>query len=367
MHEGYYRATPRKGRGAVSNPHNRYDPVRTEAVDDGWSTLDSLASEERKLETITLTDSGKTIISTNRSPDIPFDRSINPYRGCEHGCIYCYARPTHAYWDLSPGLDFESKIIIKPDAATLLRKTLSKPGYKVSPIALGANTDPYQPLEATLGTTRSIIEVLSEFNHPFSIITKSGLILRDLDLLAPMAHRGLFSAAVSVTTLDNDLKRVLEPRAPSGQVRLKAIRSLTDAGVRVKLLAAPMIPCINDNELEAILARGRQAGAISTGYILLRLPLELSSMFQEWLQAHFPDRRKKVMGIIRQSRGGKDYRSNFGERMRGTGEFANLLAERFRIAARKLGFDRDRRFELDVKQFAQPDNPAEKTRQLELF
>ena len=345
---------PQKGRGALTNPHNRYAHQRVEEFDDGWHGAEYPADENAPaaetnedasastIRTITLIDKGKTIISTNKSPDIPFNKSINPYRGCEHGCIYCYARPTHAYWDMSPGLDFESKIIIKPDAAKLLRETLSKPGYKVSPITVGANTDPYQPLEARLKTTRSIIEVLHEFNHPFSMITKSGLITRDLDLLAPMAEKGLFSAAVSVTTLSNDLKRILEPRATSGKTRLGAIKALTDAGVRVTLMAAPMIPYVNDNELEDILASGSEAGARSAGYILLRLPLEISEMFQDWLHAHFPDRAEKVMSIIRQSRGGKDYQSEFGKRMKGTGEFAELLAQRFKVATRKLGLNQER-------------------------
>ena len=301
--------------------------------------------------TITLKDSSKTIITKNRSPDIPFDQSINPYRGCEHGCIYCYARPTHAYWDLSPGLDFESKIIVKPDAPELLRRQLDKPGYVVKPISIGANTDPYQPLESQLKTTRAIIEVLAEYRHPFSIITKSQLITRDLDLLAPLAEKNLCSVAVSVTSLDNGLKRLLEPRTPSGKRRLDAIRALSDAGVRTLLLAAPMIPYINDQELESILEAGRDAGAVSARYILLRLPLEISQMFQEWLAAHFPDRAERVMSIVRQSRGGQDYRSVFGERMVGTGAFAELLHKRWDVASRKLGYENDTRFELDTTLF----------------
>ena len=371
----------RKGRGALTNPHNRFAHQQVEEFDDGWNQgtypEEDGVAEPAPHPTITLVDKGKTIISTNRSPDIPFDKSINPYRGCEHGCIYCYARPTHAYWDMSPGLDFESKIIVKPDAPDLLRKTLSKPGYQPSPITVGANTDPYQPLEAKLKTTRSIIEVLHEFNHPFSIITKSGLITRDLDLLAPMAEKNLFSAAVSVTTLSNDLKRILEPRATSGKTRLGAIKTLTDAGIKTTLMAAPMIPYINDSELEDILASGYEAGARSAGYILLRLPLEISEMFQDWLGAHYPDRAEKVMSIIRQSHGGKDYQSAFGTRMKGTGEFADLLAQRFKVATRKLGLNQERgtgsadaglgsnsnkqgtssRFNLDTSQFINPYAP----------
>ena len=389
--------TPLKGRGALSNPHNRYNPRRVEPFDDGWGAQMGVPTEAlpdngdeenqqgdssskdpskepfidpsndafidplkdafddplkaQRLETIILKETSRSIITTNKSPDIPFDASINPYRGCEHGCIYCYARPSHAYWDLSPGLDFETKIIIKPMAASLLRDTLNKPGYQVKPICIGANTDPYQPLEAKLGTTRSIIEVLSEFNHPFSIITKSGLILRDLELLASLAERRLCSVAVSVTTLDNDLKRKLEPRAASGKVRLDTIKQLSAAGVRVSMMAAPMIPCINDQELETLLAAGKEAGAASASYILVRLPLEISEMFQDWLGAHFPDRAAKVMNIIRQTRGGKDYQSAFGLRMRGSGEFAQLLRRRFEVAYRKLGFAKHQRFQLDSSQF----------------
>ena len=348
------KGAPIKGRGAVSNPKNRYEPKTTEAFDDGWGTLDDLAREPSKVQTIALDESSRTIISSNRSPDLPFNQSINPYRGCEHGCIYCYARPSHAYWDLSPGLDFETKIITKPNAAELLRAALSKRNYQASPILIGANTDPYQPLEAKLGTTRSIIEVLAEFKHPFSIITKGKLITRDLDLLAPLAAQRLFAAAVSVTTLDNHTKRALEPRAASGKERLATISALTEAGVPVTLMAAPMIPYINDQELETLLTEGRKAGAISANYILLRLPLEISEMFQEWLAAHYPDRASRVMGIVRQSRGGKDYSSRFGERMRGTGHFAELLEQRFRLTARKLGFGTDARNQLDTSQFSPP-------------
>ena len=337
-----------KGRGALSNPDNRFWHQTTERFFDGW---DLPEDEPGRPKTQILEENCRTIISSNSSPDIPFNASINPYRGCEHGCIYCYARPTHAYWDMSPGLDFETKIISKPNAAELLRRKLSQPGYQVSPITIGANTDPYQPAEAKLGITRSIIEVLAEFEHPFSIITKSNLILRDLDLLGPMAGRKLCSAAVSVTTLDDNLKRILEPRTPRGLTRLDTIRQLSEAGVRVTLLAAPMIPCINDSELESILKQARQAGAVSAGYVLLRLPHELSDLFREWLNEHFPDRAGKVMNIIRQSRGGKDYNSVFGERMVGTGEFAMLLHNRWRVASRKLGYQNDPRFKLDTGRF----------------
>jgi DNA repair photolyase len=350
--------TPIKGRGALSNPHNRYETKIVEPFDDGWEIEEELAPAPK---TQILNYSTRTIISTNSSPDIPFDYSINPYRGCEHGCVYCYARPTHAFWDLSPGLDFETKIITKPNAAQLLREQFNKPNYKVKPLCIGANTDPYQPLEAELKTTRALIEVLAEFKHPFSIITKSGLITRDLDLLAPLAAENLCSVAVSVTTLSNDLKRKLEPRAPSGRVRLNAIRTLSQAGIRVSMMTAPIIPYINDSELEDILAEGKAAGAASVNYILLRLPLEISGMFREWLAAHFPERAAKVMSVVQQSRGGSDYRSAFGERMRGTGEFAKLINRRFDIAWRKLGYENDARFELDYSLFKR------KNEQLALF
>lgn len=341
-------STPIKGRGALSNPHNRYQPKKVDPFDDGW---DIAEDEPPPLKTTLIEERSRTIITTNDSPDIGFDYSINPYRGCEHGCIYCYARPTHAYWDMSPGLDFETKIIVRPNAAELLREKLSHPKYEVKPLCIGANTDPYQPAEQKLQTTRQCIEVLSEFKHPFSVITKSNLIERDLDLLAPMAEQNLCSVAVSVTTLDNELKRKLEPRTPSGKVRLAAIKRLSDEGIRVTMMVAPMIPYINDHEMEAILAAGREAGAISARYILLRLPLEISGMFREWLHAHYPDRAAKVMSVIRQSRGGKDYQSVFGQRMVGTGEFAELLRQRFEVAARRLGFNNDERFELDYTRF----------------
>ena len=345
---------PVKGRGALSNPTNRYADKSLEVFDDGWQYPGEDPTQTSPVKTIILNESSRRIISTNQSPDIPFSQSINPYRGCEHGCIYCYARPTHAYWDLSPGIDFESKIIIKPNADQLLREALLRPGYVCKTICIGANTDPYQPLEARLKTTRSILEVLQEFQHPFTIITKSGLITRDLDILGPMAEQNLCSAAVSVTTLDNNLKRKLEPRAPSGRVRIEAIRALTEARVPVTLMAAPVIPCINDHELSDILTAGKKAGAISAGYILLRLPLEVNQMFVEWLEAHFPDRAKKVMNIIRQSRGGRVYQSEFGERMRGTGVFAKLINNRFHLACRKLGLNSDERSALSVEQFTYP-------------
>ena len=348
-----------KGRGANSNPDNRYARYTTEAFEDGW---DSIEDAPDSIATLVLEEQCKTIISSNQSPDIPFTFSINPYRGCEHGCIYCYARPTHAYWDLSPGLDFETKIITKPEAASILRKTISKPSYKCQPICIGANTDPYQPLEAKLKITRSILEVLQAFRHPFSVITKSQLIRRDIDILSEMAADNLCSVAVSVTTLNNELKRKLEPRAASGKARLSVIKALSDAGVRVTMLVAPIIPAINDTVIEEILAAGRAAGAVGASYIFLRLPGEVSGLFRDWLQQHYPDRADHVMSLVQQSRGGRDYQSGFGTRMVGEGVFAKMIHDRFRIARQRLGFDEDDRFELDTSQFKDLNN-----RQLCLF
>ncbi|HCC43158.1 MAG TPA: radical SAM protein [Gammaproteobacteria bacterium] len=326
---------PIKGRGAIGNPKHRFTTKHHEKFHDEWEIFEF---NEPAPKTILIRESAKTIVSSNNSPDIGFDQSINPYRGCEHGCIYCYARPTHAYWDMSPGLDFETHIVIKENAAEQLRKTLSKPGYRVSPICIGANTDPYQPAESLLKITRSVIEVFKEFKHPFSIITKSHLIERDLDLIAPLAEQKLCNVAVTVTTLNRDLKRLLEPRAPDGLKRLNTIRTLSEHGVNVTMMAAPIIPYINDNELESLLEEGKSSGAIDARYILIRLPHEISPMFQDWLKVHFPSRSKKVMTVIQESRGGKNYQSAFGERMRGVGKFAELLHQRWQISHRKLGF-----------------------------
>ncbi len=337
-----------KGRGTLSNPDNRFQSTSTQAFADGW---DSAPTDSPTLKTEVRAEFSKSIISTNRSPDISFDYSINPYRGCEHGCTYCYARPSHAYWDLSPGLDFETRIISRPNAPALLRQKLADPRYQAKPICIGANTDPYQPIESKLKITRGIIEVLAEFQHPFSIITKSDGILRDLDLLAPLAANQLCSVAVSVTTLNNALKRALEPRAPSGRARLNAVKNLASAGIPVTVMAAPMIPCINDHELERIMDEAKNAGARNARYILIRLPHEVSPLFREWLACHFPDRAKKVMNIIQQSRGGKDYRSQFGKRMVGEGQFAQLLNQRWRVKADKLGFTGDMHTLLDSGRF----------------
>lgn len=338
---------PIKGRGAISNPDNRYARYTSETFDDGWWR----EAEDVSLATVVSEEQSRTIITTNNSPDIPFDQSINPYRGCEHGCVYCYARPSHAYWDLSPGLDFESRIIARPGAAGLLRKALSRPDYQCKPITIGANTDPYQPLEARYGTTRQILEVLQAFRHPFSIITKSAMILRDRDILAEMAADRLCSVAVSVTTLDNELKRKLEPRTASPAARLRTISELGQAGIPVAMMVAPVIPAINDHELESILKAGSEAGAGSANYILLRLPLEISQMFRDWLVCHFPDRAEHVMSLVRQSRGGKDYEPEFHQRMRGRGQFAEMIRKRFEVASRKTGLTGGSRFDLDTSRF----------------
>ncbi len=358
---------PRKGRGAVSNHAGRYEPHDREAVDDGWWHDDAeqdAALEVPGLRTELIRDTSRTIIARNESPDVPFDRSINPYRGCEHGCIYCFARPTHAWLGLSPGLDFESRIFYKPEAAKLLDKELRRRGYQCRTMAMGTNTDPYQPAERTLRITRSILEVLAAFNHPVGIVTKSALVLRDLDILGPMAEKGLAQVCVSVTTLDRGLARALEPRAATPPRRLETIRALSEAGVPTGVMAAPVIPALNDDELEDILAASRRAGAGMAAYILLRLPLEITDLFEEWLSAHAPDRASRVMSLVRGARGGKSYDATFGQRMKGTGAYADMLRRRFEIACRRLDFDTGERFRLDETQFRPP---FERDGQLALF
>jgi len=281
----------------------------------------------------------RSIISRNSSPDIPFEQSINPYRGCEHACIYCFARPSHAYWDMSPGLDFETRLVAKHNAAARLRETLDKPGYRVSPIALGMNTDAYQPVERERGITRDLLKVMCEYRHPVSVITKGALILRDLDLLSELARDHLCSVTISLTTLSNDLKRRMEPRTAAPATRLKMIERLSAAGVPVGIIIGPVIPFINDHEIEAILEAAASAGAQQAGWIMLRLPYELDELFQDWLQRHFPDRAGHVMNRIRDLRGGKSYDSTFGQRMTGTGPYADLIRQRFRNKVRKLGLD----------------------------
>lgn len=355
---------PRAGRGAVSNRNGRFERHQAERFDDGWH-----AGEDDplpKLDTTVTFDRTRSIIARNDSPDIGFDRSINPYRGCEHGCVYCFARPTHAWLGLSPGLDFETRLFAKPNAAELLERELSKPGYRPRTIAMGTNTDPYQPVERRLKITRAILEVLAAHNHPVSIVTKSGLVVRDLDILGPVAERGLASVGISVTTLDPKLAQIMEPRAARPERRIETIRMLAAAGVPVTVMAAPMIPAINDHELEAILIRARQAGASHASYILLRLPLELRELFGEWLSAHFPRRKQKVLSRLRDMRGGELYRSRFGERMRGTGQDAKLLEKRFRVAARQQGFSCEPTL-LDTERFRQAMQIDTGAGQLNLF
>ncbi|WP_295804121.1 PA0069 family radical SAM protein [uncultured Microbulbifer sp.] len=339
-----------KGRGAVSNLAGRFVDAVSTRESDGWEDqLEPVTT----IATVAIEEKARSIITRNNSPDLPFSQSINAYRGCEHGCIYCYARPAHAYVDLSPGLDFETRLFFKPNAAELLEQALRKPGYRCSPIALGTNTDPYQPLEKHKRITREILETLQHFQHPVTIVTKSQLILRDLPLLAEMAQDGLAHVGISVTTLDNDLKRKLEPRTAGPGARLRTIEALSDAGIPTAVMAAPMIPALNDCELEAILSRSREAGAIHAAYILLRLPFEVAPLFRQWLAEHYPERAEHVMSIVQQSRGGRDYQSSFGERQRGNGVFAQLLQQRFRVHCRKLGLNQNK-LKLDCDRFTPP-------------
>jgi DNA repair photolyase len=324
-----------KGRGALSNPAGRFGSTRLETVDDGWYADEVPES----INEIVLPDRAKSVITTNDSPDVGFDRSINPYRGCAHGCVYCFARPTHAYLDLSPGRDFETKLFYKDNAVGLLEAELSKRGYVCKPIALGINTDGYQPLEKKLEVTRSILRVLARTRHPVTIVTKSALVVRDLDLLADLARDGLVSVMLSITSLQNEIKRTLEPRAASPQARLRVIEALAKAGVPTGVLVAPVIPAVTDHEMEDIMSSAKEAGASSAGYVLLRLPHEVRILFREWLAEHYPDRAKHVMSLINQARGGKDYDSQFGVRMRGSGAYADLLRTRFDLAKRRLGLD----------------------------
>src|SRR5665213_2061781 len=339
----------RKGRGAISNPEGRFESQRVEAVDDGW--LVEGDEKPAQLATTITAEHAKSIISRNDSPDIPFEQSINPYRGCGHGCVYCYARPAHSYVNLSPGLDFETKLFYKQNAAELLREELSRPRYVCKAINLGANTDPYQPIERDLKVTRSILEVLREFRHPVTIVTKANLIERDIDILAAMARDSLASVHVSVTTLDSDLKRILEPRAPAGSARLRAIRSLRTAGVPVGALVAPVIPAVNDHEIEHILEAVAAAGAGRAAYVMLRLPHEVKDLFREWLQCHYPMRAAHVMSLVRDIRGGRDNDPAFGSRMVGRGAFAELVRRRFDVACRRLALNTARSQALDTTQF----------------
>ncbi len=357
----------RKGRGAGLNPAIRFERTAREAFDDGWGTLEDTFAALPPLPTTLEKDHAKSALSWNDSPDLGFDRAVNPYRGCEHGCVYCYARPSHAYIGLSPGLDFETRLQFKPGIATLLEKELRKPGYVPRPIALGSNTDPYQPVERTLGLTRQVLEVLDRFSHPVTIVTKSAGVLRDLDILGRLASRNLVRVCLSVTTLDPRLARIMEPRAAAPERRLAAVRHLADAGIPAAVLAAPMIPGINDAELEAILERAAAAGATSAGYVLLRLPLEIKQLFEDWLARHMPDRAGRVLSLIRQTRGGALYDSRFGARQTGTGVYADLLAQRFAIAARRHGLERrgGGAGALDTSAFRVPDGAG--AEQLALF
>jgi DNA repair photolyase len=326
-----------KGRGARTNPDNRFEALAQEAFDDGWGTL---TEDMPALRTTLTREAARSALSFNDSPDLGFDRSLNPYRGCEHGCVYCFARPTHAYLGLSPGLDFETRLLFKPDMPELLARELSRPGYVPRTVTLGANTDPYQPVERRLELTRRTLEVLERFGHPVSIVTKSAGVLRDLDILARMAKCRLARVYMSVTTLDAKLARAMEPRAASPLRRLEAMRQLAAAGVPVAVLAAPMIPGINDAELERILQASAEAGASTAGYVLLRLPLELRGLFEDWLARHYPERAARVLSLIRQTRGGALYDARFGQRQTGTGDYAQVLAQRFAIAIRRLKLDR---------------------------
>ena len=348
----------RAGRGAVTNPGVRFEAHERAAFDDGWSTLaqevgDLHVGELPRLDTALIKDTTRSVISWNTSPDIGFDRAVNPYRGCEHGCIYCYARPTHAYLGYSPGLDFETKLIFKPEVADLLEKELRKPGYVPRTLALGSNTDPYQPIERTLKLTRSVLEVLDRFNHPVGIVTKSAGVLRDLDILSSMARRNLARVHISVTTLDSRLARVMEPRAATPARRLHAIEELTRAGVPTGVLVAPMIPALNDAEMERIVEAAARAGATHAGYVLLRLPLELRQMFEAWLNTHFPDRARHVLNLIRETRSGNLNDPRFHHRFSGQGVYADLLLRRFGRVCRQFGLG-EHRTELACDQFAVP-------------
>ena len=353
---------PRKGRGAASNETGRFEQEKRVAFDDGWGSGEEALPE--RVETILSVDATRTIIARNDSPDIGFDRSINPYRGCEHGCIYCYARPSHAYLGLSPGLDFETRIFYKPQAAALLRGELRKKGYSCKPLALGSNTDPYQPAERRFGITRAILEVLRDFRHPVTIVSKSALVQRDIDILAEMAKEKLALVTISVTTLDRELARHMEPRAATPERRLETIAALAKAGIPTGVLSAPMIPALNDNEMEAILERAREAGARFAGYTLLRLPLELKGLFREWLEEHAARKASHVLSLVAQCHGGKIYDSAWSQRMVGTGPYADILSARFDRACRRLDFEPRSTEVLDTTRFRPPPQSGD---QLALF
>jgi DNA repair photolyase len=340
----------RRGRGAGLNPGGRFEPSRHESFDDGWQSLEDLPPFKTEVQI----EKPRTAITRNTSPDIPFDRSINPYRGCEHGCIYCFARPTHAYMGLSAGLDFETKLFAKPDAAKLLQRELAKPGYTPRVIAIGTNTDPYQPIEKEWRIMRQILEVLNQANHPVSVVTKSAMVMRDIDILTDLALKNLVRVSLSVTTLDRKLARTMEPRASTPTRRLEAIRALTQAGIPASVLVAPIIPALNDHEMERILDSAKAAGALEAGYVMLRLPLEVSPLFRDWLLQNYPDRYRHVMSLVREMRGGKDYDAEFGKRMKGAGPYAWQISRRFELATKRLGLTR-RSIKLRDDLFVPPD------------
>jgi DNA repair photolyase len=349
----------RRGRGAQTNASGRFEPKIAVPFDDGWQSIEDLPP----FKTEVAIDSARKVITRNTSPDIPFDRSINPYRGCEHGCIYCFARPTHAYLGLSPGLDFESKLYMKPDAPELLERELSARNYTPKTIAIGTNTDPYQPIERRYAIMRRILEVLERAGHPVGIVTKSSLVTRDIDILSRMASRKLVRVGISVTSLDAKLARVMEPRAPTPARRLEALRELASAGVPTSVMVAPIIPAINDAEIERILEAAAACGVEAAGYVLLRLPLEVRDLFREWLQANFPDRERHVFALIRQTRGGKDYDATFGKRMTGGGPYAWMIGKRFETTCSRLGLN-VHKTPLTIEHF-KPPRPA--SEQLSLF
>lgn len=357
---------PLKGRGAVTNLQGRYELDQRAQFDDGWSP-DSEDDARLPLKTQIFEEKARSILTRNASPDIPFSVSLNPYRGCEHGCIYCFARPTHSYLGLSPGLDFESRIYAKINAPELLLRELSKRSYTPEPIALGVNTDAYQPVERELRLTRRVIEVLHDFGHPFAAITKSSLIERDIDLLAPMAERGQAMAAVTITTLDAEIARTLEPRAATPMRRLRTIRALSEAGIPVGVSVAPVIPFVTEPDLERVLEACAEAGATSASYIVLRLPWEVAPLFKDWLAAHFPQRAERVMVRVRDMRGGKDYDSSFAHRMKGEGAWAELLKQRFAKAVKRLGLNARQHGILDMSHFKKPAALEPRNPQLNLF
>jgi DNA repair photolyase len=349
----------RRGRGAVTNPSGRYEPHAKVAFDDGWQSLEELPP----FKTYVTEERARKIITRNESPDIGFDRSINPYRGCEHGCIYCFARPTHAYQGLSSGLDFESRLFVKPDAPELLARELSDPSYRPRMIAMGTNTDPYQPIEKKWQVTRRILEVLRDAGHPVGIVTKSALVTRDIDILSEMAKKNLAKVAVSITTLDHKLARAMEPRAATPQRRLATLRALSGAGIPTAVMVAPIIPAINDSEIERVLDAAAAAGAEGAGYVMLRMPLEIKDLFRDWLREHFPDKEKHVISLVRDLHGGKDYDSTWGKRQTGAGPYAWSIGRRFELACERLGLNK-KRSKLTTAHFHPP---AANRRQLDLF